>query len=88
MLLPEKNGDNSWVLPIPATYVIDTDGIIAMAFDDVDYRNLLDPAEIVIALESLSKEKKGGGRPLISRGEAAHGRSTSRQGAVGKRVAS
>jgi len=24
--LPEKNGDDNWVLPIPATQVIDTDG--------------------------------------------------------------
>jgi peroxiredoxin len=30
--LPEKNGDDSWVLPIPATYIIDTGGIITLAF--------------------------------------------------------
>jgi peroxiredoxin len=57
--LPEKNGDDSWVLPIPATYVIDTDGIIALAFVDVDYRNRLEPAEILTALQSLPKEHRG-----------------------------
>ncbi len=57
--LPEKNGDDSWVLPIPATYVIDTDGTIALAFVDVDYRNRLEPAEILPALQSLSNEHKG-----------------------------
>jgi len=57
--LPEKNGDDSWVLPIPATYVIDTDGTIALAFVDVDYRNRLEPAEILTALQSLSREHRG-----------------------------
>ena len=57
--LPEKNGDESWVLPIPATYVIDSDGVIALAFVDVDYRNRLEPAEILAALQALSNEQRG-----------------------------
>ena len=57
--LPDKNGDESCVLPIPSTYVIDTDGTIALAFVDVDYSNRLDPAEIFTALQSLSKEHRG-----------------------------
>jgi peroxiredoxin len=55
--LPDKNGDDSWVLPIPATYVLDTNGVIVLAFVDVDYRNRLEPAEIVAALEALRKER-------------------------------
>jgi peroxiredoxin len=51
--LPDKNGDDSWVLPVPATFVIDRDGIVALAFVDVDYRNRLEPAEIVTVLQSL-----------------------------------
>jgi peroxiredoxin len=57
--LPEKNGDESWVVPIPATYVIDGDGTIALAFVGVDYRNRLEPADILAALQSLSKNHKG-----------------------------
>ena len=57
--LPEKNDDESWVLPIPATYVIDTDGTVALAFVDVDYRNRLEPAEILTALQALSKQQRG-----------------------------
>ena len=53
--LPDKNGDNSWVLPIPATYVIDRDGVIGLAFLDVDYRNRLEPAEILAALEGMAR---------------------------------
>jgi peroxiredoxin len=55
--LPEKNGDDSWVLPIPATYVIDTNGTIVLAFIDVDYRNRLEPSEIISALGSLRRER-------------------------------
>lgn len=54
--LPDKNGDDSWILPIPATYVIDKDGIVALAFVDVDYRNRLEPAEIVATLKTLSEK--------------------------------
>jgi peroxiredoxin len=57
--LPDKNGDQSWVLPIPATWVIDTDGAIALAYVDVDYRNRLEPAQIFTALQSLAKNDKG-----------------------------
>lgn len=53
--LPDRNGDDSWVLPIPATYVIDRDGIIAMAFIDIDYRNRLDPEDVIITLENLNR---------------------------------
>lgn len=53
--LPDRNGDDSWVLPIPATYVIGKDGRIALAFVDIDYRNRLDPAEVVQALHSMAR---------------------------------
>jgi peroxiredoxin len=52
--LPDKNGDDSWVLPLPATYVIDRDGTIAAAYVDVDYRNRLEPTDVLAALQSLS----------------------------------
>lgn len=55
--LPDKNGDDGWVLPIPATYVIETDGTIVLAFIDVDYRNRLEPSEILAALQSLQRER-------------------------------
>ncbi len=54
--LPDMNGDDSWALPLPATYVIDTDGTIVLAFLDVDYRNRLEPGEILAALQALQSE--------------------------------
>jgi len=56
--LPDKNGDESWVLPVPATYVIDRDGTVALAFVDVDYRNRLEPAEIISALQAITRGSK------------------------------
>jgi peroxiredoxin len=52
--LPEMNGDDGWKLPIPATYVISQDGVVTLAFVDVDYRNRLEPADVVTALNGLS----------------------------------
>jgi peroxiredoxin len=51
--LPDRNGGDSWRLPIPATFVIAQDRRISLAFIDTDYRRRLDPAEAVTALDSL-----------------------------------
>jgi peroxiredoxin len=45
--LPAANGDTSYELPVPATYVIDANNTIAHAFVDTDYTKRLEPAEIV-----------------------------------------
>ena len=41
------------MLPVPATYVIDRNGIVRFAFADTDYRKRAEPAAIVEALEEL-----------------------------------
>ena len=51
--LPGINGDESWELPVPATYVIAQDGRIALAYVEVDYRKRLRPEAILDALRSL-----------------------------------
>ncbi len=51
--IPEANGDNSFELPIPATYIIDTKGIVRVAHISADHTIRLDPEEIVSALESI-----------------------------------
>lgn len=50
--LPVWNDDDAYDLPVPATFVIDTNGIIQMAFVDPDYTRRLDPTEIIRALRS------------------------------------
>jgi len=51
--LPGINGDDSWELPLPATYVIASDRKIALAEIELDYRERLEPEAIVAALRSL-----------------------------------
>jgi peroxiredoxin len=50
--LPLANGDDSWELPIPATYIIDRDGTILYASANEDYTERPEPAEIVALLNS------------------------------------
>ena len=54
--LPGINGDDSWELPLPATYVIAPDGKIALAEIELDYRERLEPEAIVATLRSLPSE--------------------------------
>jgi peroxiredoxin len=48
--LPFANGDNSWELPIPATFVLDRDGAVAYASANEDYTDRPEPAEILQAM--------------------------------------
>lgn len=45
--LAKVNGDNSHQLPLPATYILNSDGTVAYSFVDVDHTTRLDP-EIMI----------------------------------------
>ncbi len=48
--LPFVNGDDSWELPIPGTYVIDRDGMIRFASANEDYTERPEPLEIMAQL--------------------------------------
>jgi peroxiredoxin len=50
--LPFTNGDNSWELPIPATYILDGDGTVLFASADEDYTERPEPSEILAVLQS------------------------------------
>ncbi len=49
--LPGYNGDQSWELPLAATYVIQPDNLISYARVDVDWRQRPEPAEIADAVK-------------------------------------
>jgi peroxiredoxin len=53
--LPAYNGDESWELPVPGTFVVGRDGIVKLAFVDADYTHRLEPAAILDNLRSLAK---------------------------------
>ena len=50
--LPFTNGEASWELPIPATFVIDRDGSILFASANEDYADRPEPLEILSVVES------------------------------------
>ncbi|MFF8841154.1 peroxiredoxin-like family protein [Streptomyces sp. NPDC015127] len=52
--LQHSNGGHPRTLPLPATYVIDREGVIRWAFVDTDYTRRAEPADILAALDTLS----------------------------------
>lgn len=51
--IPGHNGDDTFKLPIPATYVIDKNGVVAYCFADADYTKRLEPDNIIAVLKKL-----------------------------------
>ena len=51
--VPAANGDDTWELPLPATYVVDAGGTIRGGFLDNDYTKRMEPSDIVSVLRSL-----------------------------------
>jgi peroxiredoxin len=52
--LPRYQGNDAWMLPIPATFVVGTDGLIKARFVDPDYRRRMDIDEMIAALRRAS----------------------------------
>ncbi len=50
--LPRFQGNNSWILPIPATFVVGTDGLIKARFVDPDYRTRMAVDDLLAALKN------------------------------------
>lgn len=53
--LPFANGDETWELPIPATYILDHDRTVLYASANEDYTERPEPDEIVDILERQSR---------------------------------
>jgi peroxiredoxin len=51
--LHEFNGDSSDELPLAATYIIDSQGVIQYAYLDADYRRRAAPEELVTKLQQM-----------------------------------
>ena len=47
------NGNGKWVLPLPATYVIDRGGRVQYAHVDADYRERAEPDEVLRAIGTV-----------------------------------
>ena len=51
--LERHNGNPSWELPLPATYIIRRDGIVTYAKANVDHTYRLEPEELLYQLGQL-----------------------------------
>lgn len=47
--IPGYQGNNAWMLPIPATFVVGSDGLVKARFVDPDFRNRMDIDDLVAA---------------------------------------
>lgn len=52
--LPANNGDDTFELPLPATYVVDQQSKIILSFVDTDYTKRLEPSAILDALKGIT----------------------------------
>ena len=52
--LPFANGNDSWELPIPGTFIVDRNAVIRYAYADPDYTERPEPAEILEKLAELN----------------------------------
>jgi peroxiredoxin len=59
--LEKFNGEASWTLPIPASFLIDQDGTIRWAESDPDYTTRPEPEDTLEALRNLGGSH---GRPI------------------------
>jgi peroxiredoxin len=51
--LREHTANGSWSLPVPATFVIDREGLVRAAHVSADYRTRMEPVDVVAALDTL-----------------------------------
>lgn len=51
--LAKDNGDDSFELPVPATYLIDKNGTIKYAFAHADYTKRAEPEDVLKALKAI-----------------------------------
>jgi peroxiredoxin len=57
--IPKFNGDDSWELPMPGTFVLDRGGVVRLAHVDPDYTRRLEPAVMLDALRAINSSDNG-----------------------------
>ncbi len=56
--VPDYQGNQAWVMPIPATFVIARDGIITARFIDPDYRKRMAVEDLLAALKMPGNQRQ------------------------------
>ena len=52
--LAERHGNTAWFLPLPATFVVDREGVVRWRFAEVDFTRRAEPADVIAALRQLA----------------------------------
>lgn len=52
--LERANADSRWELPLPATYIVDKDGIIRWSFVDENYTHRAEPEDVLKEVKELT----------------------------------
>ena len=50
------NGNNTWMLPVPATFVVGRDGLVKARYIDPDYRRRMELDAIIAAVAALEED--------------------------------
>ena len=53
VIIPEVNRQDVWELPIPATFVVDREGIVKWAYVNPNYTKRFEPSELVQIVKNL-----------------------------------
>ena len=56
--IPKYSGNESWDIPIPANYIVNTDGKIVHSFVNADYTQRMEPTEIINKLKELTAQQQ------------------------------
>jgi peroxiredoxin len=57
--LPKRHGGTGWLLPVPATYVIDRDGVVRHAYVEPDYSRRQSPDAVLKVLREIAEPLDG-----------------------------
>ncbi|WP_248928549.1 peroxiredoxin-like family protein [Paenibacillus hamazuiensis] len=49
----EFNNTDRWILPVPATFIIDKEGVVRLAYVDPDFMKRMEPGEIIDQLKKI-----------------------------------
>ncbi len=60
--LPRFQGNDTWMLPIPATFVVGADGVVRARFVDPDYRRRMEVEDLLEALRADATRRAGQAR--------------------------
>ena len=53
----KRHGNGGWFLPIPATFILTPDGVIAWRFASLDFSERAEPADVLAALRQLPQRQ-------------------------------